>query len=216
MKFLKNKRLLLIVVGMILVIGIIFSMTIIKKTKNASVTNAFAPTPTAVVTPTTYKKIPPSNLDTSSWKEFSDKKLGFSLKYPPEVIIDARQTSQGRLTVFIFEDDKNKSLPGKVTSFYIADTHKKGIDGFTAFSRSDCGSKCDVSYKKTDWVNVNNAYGVKNPLPKDNNNYYLTDKKQTGTVINIYIGGYTNKKDKAVQDKITTFEEMIKTIKFDR
>jgi hypothetical protein len=37
----------------------------------------------------------------------------------------------------------------------------------------------------------------------------------SGPVLNAYVGGYTNVEDKAVQNKIAVFEEMIKTIQFE-
>jgi hypothetical protein len=79
-----------------------------------------------VLTPTSYIKIPQPESDTSSWKTFSEKSLKFIIRYPENVILDARQTSKDRIYVFIFEEDKDAVLPGKVTALYIADTHKKG------------------------------------------------------------------------------------------
>jgi hypothetical protein len=89
-----------------------------------------------------------------------------------------------------------------------------GIDGFSAFRKGDCGTKCKVSYKTVPWVNINNTYGVKNPMPGDVHNYFLTDKEQTRTVMNVYVGGYVADKEKAVQEKIKIFEQMIKTFQF--
>jgi hypothetical protein len=168
-----------------------------------------------VVTPTAYTKIPKPKAETSGWKTFSDTNLKLTMKYPPQVLLDPRQTSQGRLYAFIFAEDKTASLPGKVTTLYIADTHKSFIDGFSAFRKSDCSKNCEISYKNTQWININNVYGVKNPLPKDVHNYYLTDKKMSGSVVNAYVGGYLGT-EKVVEEKIRTFEDMIKTIQFDR
>ncbi len=168
-----------------------------------------------VITPTGYVTLKPTN-NTTSWKTFSDETLHYSVKYPSNVIIDTRQTVEGHVTVFIFSEDKTEPLPGQVTSLYIANTNRNAIDGFSAFQQGDCGTKCNVSYKKVTWVTVNNVYGVKNPLPNDNNNYYFTDKKQSGPVINVYVGGYVDTNTKGVKEKIATFEEIIKTINFDR
>jgi hypothetical protein len=177
----------------------------------------FAPTPTAVPTPKTYTEIDSPRENTDSWKTFTDNTLPISLKYPASIILDKRQTSQGRITVFIFDEDKTASLPGKITALYLADTHKKQVNGFTAFSRSDCTvNVCNVSYKNAQWVKINNGYGIKNPLPTDISNWYLTDKNQRGSVINLYVGGYVDTKDANVQKKIKLFEKMIKTITFNQ
>lgn len=168
-----------------------------------------------VIVPTTFNKETP-NVDTSSWKTFSDKQLTLSMKYPSTVMLDSRQTSQGRMDVFIFTEDKAKQLPGKVPVLYIANTHKVGLDGFSAFRKGDCKQPCTISYKTTQWININNAYGIRNPLTGDVDNYYLTDKNQKGTVLNVYIGGYTggytNKESKDTKKKMDTFEQMIRTI----
>jgi len=210
----KISRPLIIVLGLILLAGIIFIVMSVNKKHTDSQTTLVEE---IVVTPASFIKISQSpDIDTSSWNTFSDEKLKFSIKYPSHIILDERQTVQDKLYVFIFDEDKVKRLPGKVTALYIADTHKKGVDGFTAFRQSDCGRECNISYKTVPWVNINNVYGIQNPLPADVHNYYLTDKTQTGSVINVYIGGYLDKKDIEVQDKIETFEQVIKTIQFDR
>lgn len=214
MKIEKYKHILFL--GIILLIPIVLFISTIFFTKSKTKQYAFAPTPTAVPTPAQYRKVSPADDKTASWQTFTDDVLKYSIKYPSNIVLDKRQTVKGRITVFIFDEDKTASLPGKVTALYLADTHKKGIDGFTAFSRGDCGSACKVSFKKADWININNVYGIKNPLPNDIHNYYLTDKGQTGTVVNVYVGGYTNEKEKGVQEKIGIFEEMIKTIQFNR
>lgn len=172
--------------------------------------------PYTVITPSVFTRITPAkDVNTSKWNTYTDKKSQFSLRYPTEIIIDERQTSEGRITVFIFEEDKEATLPGKVTGLYISDTHDKSTDGFSSFRENDCGAKCDLSYKKADWVNVNNVYGIRNPLPEDIANYYVTDKDQKGNVINLYVGGYLSKEE-SVKKKITTFEEIVKTIEFSR
>jgi len=210
----KISRPLIIVLGLIFLAGIIFIVMSVNKKHTDSQTTIVEE---IVVTPTSFIKISQSlDVNTSSWNTFSDKALKLTMKYPSNVIIDERQTVQDRLYVFIFADDRDKVLPGKVTALYVANTHKKGVDGFTAFKQSDCGSECNISYKTVSWVNINNVYGVQNPLPGDVHNYYLTDKTQIGSVINVYVGGYINEKDKTVQDKIETFDQVIKTIQFDR
>lgn len=214
MKITKHKHILFL--GIILFIPVVLFVSAIFFTKNKTSQYTFAPTPTAVPTPSEYRKLSSADNVTTSWQTFTDDQLKYSIKYPDNVVIDKRQTVQGRITVFVFDEDKTASLPGKVTALYLADTHKKGIDGFTAFSRGDCGSECKVSFKKADWININNVYGIKNPLPNDIHNYYLTDKGQTDTVVNVYVGGYTNEKGKGVQEKIDIFEKMIKTIQFNR
>lgn len=214
MNIAKHKYILFL--GIILLIPVVLFISTIFFTKSKTKQYVFSPTPTTVPTPSSYRKISPAYGQAASWRIFTDSQLKYSIKYPGNVVVDGRQTVQGRITIFVFDEDKTASLPGKVTALYLADTHKKGIDGFTAFSRGDCGSNCNVSYKKTDWININNVYGIKNPRPNDIHNYYLTDKAQTGTVVNVYVGGYTNVKEKGVQEKIDTFEEMIKTIQFNR
>lgn len=170
----------------------------------------------AVITPSAFRRISPApNISSIKWNTYTDKKLGFTLKYPDNVIIDERQTIEDRITVFIFEDDRVATLPGKVTALYVADTHEKTADGYSAFRTDDCGAKCDISYKKVDWVNVNNVYGIRNPLPEDVANYYVTDKQQRGTVVNLYVGGYLGKEE-AVESKTAAFEEIVKTISFSR
>ena len=168
-----------------------------------------------VVTPTAYLKVEKNAQDeVSSWQTYTDKKLGFSMQHPETVIRDERQTVEGRIIVFIDASDKEAPLPGKVTALYIADTTKIGSDGFTAFRKGDCGKECSVSYKTVPWVNINNTFGVKNPMPGDVQNYFLTDKAQSRTVMNVYVGGFVDEKDKAVQEKLKTFEKLIKTFEF--
>jgi hypothetical protein len=165
-----------------------------------------------VVTPTAYQKVEKNaQEELSDWQTYTDKKLGFSIQHPENVILDERQTVDGRIIVFIFAEDVEEPLPGKVTALYVADTTKIGSDAFTAFRKGDCGRECKVSYKTVPWVNINNTYGVKNPMPGDIHNYFLTDKEQTRTVLNVYVGGFVDEKDKTVQEKIKTFEQMIKT-----
>ena len=170
-----------------------------------------------VVTPANYTKISRTAetiKEISSWKTFIQEKLKFSIQYPANVVLDERQTVQGKIYVFIFAEDQEASLSGKVTALYIADTGKKDIDGFSAFRKGDCGKECKISYKQVSWVNINNLYGIKNPLPGDIHNYYLTNKEQTESVINVYAGGYLDKEEKSVQEKIKIFEQMIQTMQF--
>jgi hypothetical protein len=182
---------------------------------NASVQQLIAPVNEVVVTPTSYIKLEKdAQKELSVWQTYTDEKLGFSMQHPDTVILDARQTAVGRIIVFVTASDKAAPLPGKVTALYVADTTKIGIDGFSAFRKGDCGTKCTVSYKTVPWVNINNTFGVKNPMPGDVHNYFLTDKEQSRTVMNVYVGGFVDEKDKAVQEKIKTFEKMIKTFQF--
>ena len=211
----KNKHYIFLGALFFLILGLIAG-TFFFQAKNTPPKFTFSPTPTVVPTPKEYRKIEPADNETASWNEFSDTKLKYVIKHPKNIILDNRQTSEGRLTVFIFTEDKTASLPGKVTALYLADTGKTGIDGFTAFSRGDCGKECEASHTNSDWVAINNVYGIKNPMPNDVHNYFLTDKNMSGSVLNAYVGGYTNVEDKAVQNKIAMFEEMIKTIQFER
>jgi hypothetical protein len=182
---------------------------------NAAVQQLLAPVNEVVVTPTAYLKLEKNaQEELSSWQTYTDKKLGFSIQHPETVILDERQTVAGRIVAFVFSEDKEAPLPGKVTVLYVADTAKIGIDGFSAFRKGDCGKECTVSYKNVPWVNINNTFGVKNPMPGDVHNYFLTDKEQTRTVLNVYVGGFVDEKDKAVQEKIKLFEKMIKTFQF--
>ncbi len=206
----KPNQYIFILVGIILVAGVfMFVNNKPKEMKKAYVEEV-------VVTPAAFMNLSQAaDVDTSSWETFTDEKLKFTMKHPSNVIIDERQTSEGRITVFIFEEDTEEPLPGKVTALYIADTGKKGVDSFSAFRKGDCGKECNVSYKNASWVNINNTYGIKNPMQGDVANYFLTDKKQANSVINFYVGGYT-KKEKAVQGKIDIFEQMIKTVQFEK
>jgi hypothetical protein len=213
MKITKKKGILFIGIVLLIILGFFAGIFFSPKTDVKRYT--FSPTPTVVPTPLIYRKLLSPDEKTHSWKTFADDGLKYSIKYPDDVVIDKRQTVEGKITAFIFEEDKTASLSGKVTTLYVADTHKSGVDGFTAFSRGDCGSDCNVLYKKADWVMINNVYGIRNPLPNNIHNYYLTDKKQSGSVVNVYIGGYV--KDTAkVEEKILVFDEMIKTFTFNR
>ena len=209
-KNLKSK-ILIAVAGIILLAGILAGFN--SMTKKQSKIQKY--TEEVVVTPTVFMKISQPDVNTSSWTIFKNENFKLSIKYPENVIIDERQTVKDKIYVFIFEEDKEEPLPGKVTALYVANTHKKGIDGFNAFRRGDCGKECKVSYRKVSWVNINNMYGIKNPMPDDVQNYFLTDKIQSGSVINVYVGGYVNTKDKEVQEKLKTFEQMIKTVRFE-
>jgi hypothetical protein len=209
---LKYKYHVILLISIVLVTGALMGMTLLKKSPDKPKGTYVAE---VVVTPTAYIKIPPPEVATADWKTFFNKNLKLTMKYPPEVMLDPRQTSQGRLYAFIFTEDKTASLPGNVTALYVADTQKSFIDGFSAFRKSDCSKECAVSYKKTQWVNINNVYGVKNPLPEDVHNYYLTDQKMSGSVVNAYVGGYLGE-EQLVKEKIKTFEDMIKTIRFER
>ena len=200
---------LLVIIVVFFILGVASFFLFFHKNNKPSIANEF------VIVPTGYSKQTPS-VDTSSWKTFTDKLLTFSIKYPSSVTIDSKETVEGRLDVFIFKEDQTKELPGKVTMLYIANTFKNGSDGFTAFRNGDCKKPCTISYKTTSWVNINNVYGIENPKPRDVANYYLTDKDHKGLVINAYIGGYTNTKDKETKQKMDTFGQMIKTIQFQR
>jgi hypothetical protein len=200
---------LLIITGLVVVFG---GRVVVG---NTAVQQLIAPVDEVVVTPTAYVKLEKNTQEeTSSWQRFTDKKLGFSMQHPDTVLLDERQTVDGRIVVFVFAEEKEAPLPGKVTALYVADTTKIGIDGFSAFRKGDCGTKCTVSYKTVPWVNINNTFGVKNPMPGDVHNYFLTDKEQSRTVMNVYVGGFMAEQDKAVQEKIKVFEEMIKTFQF--
>jgi hypothetical protein len=79
----------------------------------------------AVVTPAKFAMITAApEIEKSSWATYEDKNHSFTLKYPPEVTIDERQTSAGRITVFVFEEDAEKELPGKV---YMQKMLKRGM-----------------------------------------------------------------------------------------
>lgn len=215
MRSTKHKHIIFLGIILLITIGFLAGAFYFTK-KSVTRQHAFAPTPTAVPEPSEYRKISSIDKTTASWKIFTDDKFQYSIRYPEDVILDARQTSQGRINVFIFKEDKTASLPGKVTALYLADTQKTNVDGFTAFSRGDCGTECKIEYKNADWVTFNNAYGIKNPMQTDQSNWFLTDKDKKGSVINAYIGGYLDIKDKKVQERFELFEEMIKTITFNR
>lgn len=166
----------------------------------------FTPKPTQFVT------LPKPNATTKSWSTFSDDNLSLSLKYPSRVMLDPKQTVKDRLYAFIFKEDQ-ESLE-KIPTLYIANTHKAGRDGFTAFRNSDCKQPCPVSEETANWIIINNAYGIRNPLPNDVANYYLIDKNQQGIVVNAYVGGNKSTQEKDVKEKIATFEQMILTIQF--
>lgn len=159
-----NKHVLLISAILLLACGLLVGAFLFQS-NNRPLKFTFSPTPTVVPTPKEYRKIQPAGREAESWLTFTDKSLQYVIKHPKNIIIDKRQTSEGRLTVFIFDEDKTASLPGKITALYLADTGKSGIDGFTAFSRGDCGKDCAVPHTTSDWVTVNNVYGIKNPLP---------------------------------------------------
>ncbi|MEK7570661.1 MAG: hypothetical protein AAB553_00165 [Patescibacteria group bacterium] len=211
MKKRKTKHLVFITSALVLGIGIIGTSILFT---NKQTSTPFKAYPTAK--PTQFITIPTPDAAIDTWQTFTDETLRYSMKYPEDIMIDERQTSEGRITVFIFAEDSKKKLPGKVTALYLANTNKKGIDGFSAFRKSDCGSNCKTYPDKTDWVIINNGYGIRNPLPKDIHNYYLTDKNERGNVLNVYVGGYINEKDVSVTKKIETFEQMIQTITFSR
>jgi hypothetical protein len=165
------------------------------------------------ITPAMFTKLPPT-VDTTSWKTFTDKDLRLTIKYPDSVMLDSRQTSAGRIDAFILVEDKEVPLPGRVPILFIANTHKEGRNGLSAFMKSDCTQPCTLSDKRIIWININNLYGIQNPMPGDVSNYYLTNKNQTGIVVNAYVGGYKNTADIDAQKKIDTFEQMIRTIRF--
>ena len=172
--------------------------------------------PEVVLTPAVFEKVPEiAQEQVTSWELFTEEKLKLSLQHPTTVILDERQTVEGKMYVFIFAEDQEESLPGKVTALYVADTDKKGMDGFSAFRKGDCERECKISYKNASWVKINNTYGIKNPMPNDVHNYFLTDKDRKEAVVNVYVGGYIDEKDKVVQEKIKTFEQMIQTIKYE-
>src|SRR5688572_12605571 len=125
----KNKHYLILGVIIFLSLGLLAG-TFLFQSKNASKKFAFSPTPTIVPTPQKYRQIETADKETTSWKKFSDATLKYSIQHPENVMIDPRQTSKGRLTVFIFQEDKTASLPGKVTGLYLADTGKSEVDGF--------------------------------------------------------------------------------------
>lgn len=171
-----------------------------------------APTPL----PTYFSTITKS-ADTTTWKTYEDTQLKFSFQHPAEVVIDPRQTVKGRRTVFVFEQDLEKQLPNNVPSLFVADTGNKEYDGLTVYKYADCEKPCPVDTKGATWVKINEtAYGIKNPNKKDILNYFITDKNQKGSVINIYVGNIKDTKDEKVQEKVNKFEEIISTIVFSR
>jgi hypothetical protein len=198
MTILRQKKHVIALVGILCITAVIASIAFIN-TKDTNPKSTYIAE--VVLTPTAYITIPPPQSDISSWRTFTDQKLQLSMKYPPQVMLDPRQTSQDRIYAFIFTEDKVATLPGNVTALYLADTNKKGVDGFSAFRKGDCGTECPISYKKTAWVNINNVYGIKNQIPGDVHNYFLTDKNMSGSVVNAYVGGYITE-EKDVQDKI--------------
>jgi hypothetical protein len=216
MRSAKHKHLIFLGIILLIIVGLLAGTFYFTKNSSPTRQHTFAPTPTTVPEPSEYRKISSDDKVTASWKIFTDDKLQYSIHHPENIILDVRQTSQGRINVFIFKEDKTASLPGKVTALYLADTQKSGVDGFTAFSRGDCGATCNIEYKNADWVTFNNAYGVRNPIKTDQSNWFLTDKNKKGSVINVYIGGYLDIKNKKVQERFELFEEMIKTITFNR
>jgi hypothetical protein len=170
-----------------------------------------------VITPATYKKLSLTpNIDTSSWETFTDPQQRYTIKYPDTISLDSRQTVEGRINVFVFTEDQKKDSQLQVPALYIVNTHKNGADGFSAFMKGDCKQPCKMSYKTAEWVNINNVYGIKNPLSGDVSNYYLTDKDQKGIVINAYVGNYKNTANPDAKKKMDTFEQMIRTIQFEK
>jgi hypothetical protein len=213
MKFVKNKYTLYIVILLVIVIA---GGAVIYSKNTPSHFSSFNSNAVATPMPADFAKVPKPVQNTSSWKTFTDKALKISMKYPTTVMIDPRQTVTGQLYAFIFTSDKDSDIANKVPTLFIADTHSTKLDAFSAFKKSDCGSNCTASPKNSNWVLLNNMYGIKNPLSKDVYNYYLTDKNQSGNVVNVYVGGYTNLDVPIVKKKIDEFDQIIKTIQFNR
>jgi hypothetical protein len=138
-----NKKSLLTI---LLLTGFVVAGTSRMVVGSTAVEKLLAPVLEVVVTPTAYQtleKDPQEEL--ASWRTYTEKKLGFSIQHPETVMLDPPQTVDGRIIVFVFAEDKEVPLSGKVPALYIADTTKIGSDGFSAFRKGDCGTNCPVS-----------------------------------------------------------------------
>lgn len=171
------------------------------------------PTPIPMVKPTGYILISPPEIKTSSWKTHTDRSLNVSLQYPSSVMIDKRQTTEGRRVAFIAKEDKQTPLPG-VPTLFLTGLPGTGMDGYDVFAKTDCPQPCTLLPQDLSWIQVNNVYGIKNPRPQDRGNYYLTDENKTGAIVNIYIGGLDKESDEKTEKKIETFDRMIRTLTF--
>ncbi|MGH7204500.1 MAG: hypothetical protein ACREHC_08745 [Candidatus Levyibacteriota bacterium] len=209
MKFLKSKTFIFVV---LIIVCFIAGALAFSHVSISDVINKLPFTPK----PSIFVKIPPPTQNTSSWKTFSENKIKLTMKYPSSMMLDPRQTVEGRIYAFIYTEDQKNDIENKVPTLYVVDTHSTNLDGFSAFKKADCGSNCNVLPENSQWVNLNNLYGIKNPQSKDIYNYFLTDKKQSGDVVNVYIGGYKNMDDPKVKQKVDQFDQVIKTIQFSR
>ena len=108
----KNKHVILISAILLLACGLLAGAFLFQS-NNRSPQFAFSPTPTVVPTPKEYRKIQPAGRETESWLTFINKSLQFSIKHPKNIILDKRQTSEGRITVFIFDEDKPPHFQAK-------------------------------------------------------------------------------------------------------
>lgn len=202
-------------IGLAILLFAFITVFLLRRTSTPADIPAPTPSPVPMVKPTGFIPVSPTETDTASWKTYRNKSLSVSLKYPSSVIIDTRQTTEGRRVAFIAAGDKRAPLPD-VPTVFLTGFPGAGEDGFDVFSRTDCSQPCTILPQNVTWVQINNAFGIKNPLPGDRENYYLTDERKSGPILNVYIGGLNGQTDEKTEKKIELFEMIISTISFSR
>ena len=116
MKVLRQQHKHFFIIGAILLLALgLLAGAFLFQSQNTSPKFVFSPTPTVVPTPQKYRKIESANPEADTWQTFTDNRLKYVIKHPKEIIIDKRQTSAGRLTAFIFDEDKTATYGSRAT-----------------------------------------------------------------------------------------------------
>lgn len=204
----QRKKLILAVTGGSLVAFV--ALTFFAQKQHTSQQQVVA---TVTPTPTPYALSQP-DVDTSTWKTYTDPVLKYSIKYPENVMIDPGFNLPGTATSFIFTDENWKTLPRNSHQY-----ESLGIYARHGFGESprDVGEDPyeqavkDFGYGGFQRIVINNSYGIE---LKGGNTYYLTeneDVKKGKAFISLGIATFQGSDSK----KLEILNQMLHTFKFE-
>ena len=185
---------------------IMFFVALVLYLNSDLVKNAKNSTQTTPPSSEIIKITSPDAKEIANWKVYTDNKLRFTIKYPPEVAV-RRTLSEGGV-----EFGKTKDLGKDFREVNILGVYKRaeaGKDPAEVFRNSECSKPCN---EKTQKVVIDNAFGIKTlgPAYPFEHNYYLTNQNKTVPIVRLWL--FPNNLD---PDQDTdAFTKMISTFQF--
>lgn len=140
--------------------------------------------------------------ETKDWNTFYHEELGFSIKYPDDVII--YQNIDG-MVVFTKDRYWNRATYPYASIQILERKAEDGEPLTTLQGETLNGNSPGIIEAK-----INNALGYKKSYKESDNNYYLTDENKIGPVVRVFVGSDIPETD------VSDFILMLSTFRFER